>query len=294
VILIAGATGHLGTALVELLTLHGERVRILTRDPSRARGLFAKDIELVTGDVCNASSLAAALAGVETVVSAVTGFGPGGDGPRAVDLEGNENLIAAAEAADAKHFVLVSMHGASSDHPLELYRAKFFAEERLRQSRLEWTIIRPTVFMELWAGILGDSLTKSGKATVFGRGDNPINLVSVRDVARFVELSVVDPRLRGMALDIGGPENPTLNEVVEILAATSGRKAAARHIPLTAMRVGSLLMRPFKPDLARLIGAAALMDTADMSLDPGELTARYPEIHLTHLADVARGKYAPA
>lgn len=293
-ILIAGATGHLGATLVELLTSHDARVRVLTRNPSRARGLFAKDIELIAGDVCDASSLTPALAGVATVVSAVTGFGPGGGGPRAVDLQGNENLIDAAEAADARHFVLVSMHGARPDHPLELYRAKFFAEERLRKSRLDWTIIRPTVFMELWAGIVLDSLTKSGKATVFGRGDNPINLVSVRDVARFVELAIVDPRLRGVALDLGGPENLTLNEVVEIFGATSGRHAATRHVPLMAMRVGSLLMRPFKPDLARLIQAAALMDTADMRLDSGELTALHPEIHLTHLADVIRDKYAPA
>jgi NADH dehydrogenase len=148
--------------------------------------------------------------------------------------------------------------------------------------------------MELWAGIVGDSLTRSGKATVFGRGDNPINLVSVQDVARFVELAIVDPRLRGITFDLGGPENLTLNNVVEIFAATSGRHAAARHIPLMAMRVGSLLMRPFKPDLARLIQAAALMDTADMRLDPAELTARYPGIHLTHLADVVRRKYATA
>lgn len=151
-ILIAGATGHLGTALVELLTLHGQRVRLLTREPSRARRLFAKDIEVVTGDVCKPPSLTSALIGVETVVSAVTGFGPGGGGPRAVDLRGNENLIAAAEAAEVKNFILVSMHGARPGHPLELYRAKFFAEERLRKSWLAWTIIRPTVFMELWAG----------------------------------------------------------------------------------------------------------------------------------------------
>ena len=293
-ILIAGATGHLGTALVELLTLHGRRVRLLTRDPSRARRLLAKDHELVTGDVCKPPSLTSALVGVETVVSAVTGFGPGGGGPRAVDLHGNENLIAAAEAAEVKHFILVSMYGARPDHPLELYRAKFFAEERLRKSRLAWTIIRPTVFMELWAGIVGDSLIKNGKATVFGRGDNPINLVSVRDVARFVEMAVVDPRLRGTTLDVGGPENLTLNDVVETLAATSGRPATARHISLTALRVGSLLMRPLKPDLAGLIRAAILMDTIDMSLDPGELAAGYPEIELTHLADVVRGKYAHA
>ena len=293
-ILVAGATGHLGTVLVELLASHGKHVRVLTRNPSQARGLVAKSVELVEGDVCDTSSLASALAGIETVVSAVTGFGPGGAGPRAVDLQGNENLIAAAGAAGVRHFVLVSMHGARADHPIELYRAKFFAEERLRQSNLEWTIIRPTVFMELWAGIVGDSLVKDGKATVFGRGDNPINLVSVRDVARFVELAVVDPRLEGMAVDIGGPENLTLNDIVEILAATKGLKASARHIPLLALRVGSLLMSSFRPDLARLMQAAALMDTADMTLDPGELTARYPDIHLTHLADVVRGEYAPA
>lgn len=293
-ILITGATGHLGPTLVELLAARGERIRVLTRDPVRARRLFAKGVELVTGDVCNPSSLTPALAGVETVVSAVTGFGPGGGGPRAVDLQGNENLIAAAEAADAKHFVLVSMHGARADHPLELYRAKFLAEDHLRKSRLAWTIIRPAVFMELWAGIVGDSITNSGKATVFGRGDNPINLVSVRDVARFVELAVVDPRLRGSALDLGGPENLTLNNVVAIVAAGGGRHAAARHIPLTAMRVGYVLMRPFKPDLARLIQAAVLMDTADMSLDSGELAASHPEIRRTYLADVVRDRYAAA
>jgi uncharacterized protein YbjT (DUF2867 family) len=294
VILVAGATGHLGPALMALLASHGQQVRVLTRNPSAARALFEENVEVVLGDVCIASSLAPALAGVETVISAVTGFGPGGSGARAVDLQGNENLIAAAEAADARHFILISMHGARPDHPLELYRAKFFAEQRLLKSHLEWTIIRPTVFMELWAGIVGDSLTKNGKATVFGRGDNPINLVSVRDVARFVELAVADPRLRGTAFDVGGPENLTLNEVVEILAAPNGLKAEARHVPLTALRVASQLLRPFRPDLAGLIQAAVLMDTADMSLDPQTLGAIRPDIHLTHLADIVRDRSAAA
>jgi NADH dehydrogenase len=298
VILVAGATGNLGPSVIERLTARGRRVRVLTRDPARARRLFAReafeqDIELMTGDVSIPSSLTPALDGIETVVSAVTGFGPGGSGPMTVDLLGNGNLIAAAEAAQVQHFVLLSMHGARPDHPLELYRAKFLAEERLRKSRLAWTIIRPTVFMELWADIVSDSMTRSGKATVFGRGDNPINLVSVRDIARYVELAVIDARLRGVAIDLGGPENLTLNDVVEILAANRGQQAAARHIPRMAMRAGSLLMRPFKPDLARLMRAAVLMDTAEMSLDSRELTARHPEIHLTRLVDVAREKYAP-
>jgi uncharacterized protein YbjT (DUF2867 family) len=289
-ILLAGGTGHLGGVLGELLTARGMRLRILSREPSRARIPTDEGIDLVRGDVRVASSLAHALIDVDTVISAVTGFGPGGDGPRNVDLQGNRNLIDAAAAAGVKHFILVSIHGASSDHPMELYRAKFKAEERLRDSRLEWTIIRPTVFMELWAGIVGDSLIKSGMATVFGRGENPINFVSVRDVARFVELAVVERELRARTLDVGGPENLTLNRLVEILAAGSARQPRAKHIPLTALRVGALVMRPFRPDLARLIQAAVLMDTADMGFDATDLTARYPQIPLTYLADVVRLK----
>jgi NADH dehydrogenase len=208
-----------------------------------------------------------------------------------VDLLGNQNLIAAAAAAGVEHFVLVSIHGASPDHPMELYRAKFMAEESLRKSGLEWTIIRPTAFMELWAGIVGDSLIKSGTATVFGRGENPINFVSVRDVARFVELAVADRRLRERTLEIGGPENLTLSTVVEVVAASCNRPPKARHVPLTALRLGALLMGLFRPDLAGLIQAAVRMDSADMSFDHAELNAEYPQIQLNRLADVLRRQH---
>ena len=283
-ILLAGGTGHLGVALTKLLAARGHRVRILSRDPSRARARVPAEVELVSGDVRTASTLEPALAGVETVVSAVTGFGPGGAGPQRVDLEGNENLIAAAAAAGVKRFILVSIHGAGADHPLELYRAKFRAEERLRASNLEWTVIRPTVFMELWAGIVGDSLIKGGTATVFGRGQNPVNFISVRDVARFIELAVADRRLHGRVLEVGGPENLTLSEMVEVIAARSGRPPSTRHIPVTALRMGAAFLRPFRPDIASLLRASAHMDTANMSFDSTNLAATFPQVQLSRLA----------
>jgi uncharacterized protein YbjT (DUF2867 family) len=292
-ILLAGGTGHLGGPLLELLTARGRHLRVLSRDPSRARTLPA-GVELVTGDVRVAASLEPALAEVTTVISAVTGFGPGGGGPRRVDEDGNRNLIAAAKAAGVDHFILVSIHGAAPSHSMELYRAKFAAEEALRASGLEWTILRPTVFMELWAGIVGSSIVKSGSTTVFGRGDNAINFVSARDVAGFVELAVVDRRLRGAMLDIGGPQNMTLNELARVLAATSRRDTKARHVPLPALRLGAALMRPLRPDLARMMQASVRMDTADMSFDPAELMSRYPEIQLHRLEDVVRAAEPPA
>ncbi|HXJ47716.1 MAG TPA: NAD(P)H-binding protein, partial [Candidatus Acidoferrum sp.] len=159
-ILVAGGTGHLGGPLIELLAARGGRIRVLSRDPSGARAHVPAGVDLVTGDVRVASSLDPALVDVQTVISAVTGFGPGGGGPRQVDMQGNQNLITAALAAGVEHFILVSVHGASDKHSMELYRAKFTAEELLRESNLAWTIIRPTVFMELWAGLVGDSLIK--------------------------------------------------------------------------------------------------------------------------------------
>jgi uncharacterized protein YbjT (DUF2867 family) len=289
VILVAGGTGHLGRELVELLASHGRRVRVMTRDVERARPLFPRQVELVEGDVREATSLVSAVGGVETVISAITGFGLRAAGPAAIDARGNSNLIAAAESAGVARFVLVSIHGAAADHALELYRAKYSAEQRLRASRLDWTILRPTVFMELWAGIVGDSLARGGRAMVFGRGDNPINFVSVRDLARFAELALTDSRLRGAVLDVGGPENLSLNDVVRMLASRSGRPAAARHVPLAALRLGNLLMSRLRPDLAGLLRAAALMDQGDMSFDPRPLAGGYPQVKLTRLAEVLEG-----
>lgn len=285
-ILVAGGTGHLGGPLLGLLAARDRRARVLSRDAARARARMPAGVEVVTGDVRDRTSLDGALVGIDTVVSAITGFGPRGGGVRQVDLEGNRNLIAAARAAGVTHFVLVSIHGATPRHPMELYRAKFAAEEELRAGGLEWTIIRPTVFMELWADIVGGSIVKGGSATVFGRGDNPINFVSARDIAEAIVLAVDDRRLRGATVELGGPQNLTLNQVARIVAEANRREVKARHLPLPALRLGAVVMRAVRPDLAGLMQASVHMDTADMTFDSAAVMSRYPEIRLHRLEDV--------
>ena len=289
-ILITGGTGNLGVELVPHLAARGVSTRIMTRDRDRARQRLGTAPQLVQGDARNAQTLAAALEGVDAVVSAMTGFGPGGLGPKAVDYEANLNLISAAQAAGVRRFVLVSMNGAAPDHPMELMRMKFRAEEALRSSRLEWVIVRANAFMELWAGIAGDPIIKEGKATVFGRGDNPINFNSAKDVARFVELALFDPSLGRTILSVGGPENISFNELVGQFERATGRKAVVRHVPLPMMRLLSLVMRPFKPDIAGMIGAGVAFDTLDMAFDASDLRRRFPEVELTRMADVIARK----
>jgi len=293
VILVAGGTGRLGSLVVPLLRARGLQVRVLTRDPAPAAHLKADGVAVVQGDVRNPTSLGPATAGVATVVSAVQGFvGTGGVSPRNVDYEGNLNLIRAAEAAGVEHFVMVSVLG-GPDHPMELMRMKYRAEQEMQRSRLARTIIRSQAFMELWAGMIGAPLLEKGKTTVFGRGDNPINFVSVHDVARFVELAVVDPTLRGQVLEVGGPDDLSVNQIVELFREHAGAPGEAGHVPLPMMRALSVLMRPLKPELARQIRAGVVMDTADMRFDAAPTRSRYPSVPVTTMQEVIRRDYAP-
>jgi NADH dehydrogenase len=291
-ILIAGGTGTLGTQVVRLLRARGLEIRILTRDPERARHLEDDLVEVVSGDVLNMSEVERAVTGARTVISAIQGFsGTGEYSPRTVDRRGNSNLIKASKAAAAEHFIFVSIQGASPDHPMELHRMKYVGEQELKASGLAWTIIRPTAYMETWAALIGEPLLKSGRTRIFGRGDNTINFVSAHDVARFVELAVLDPAKCGEVVEVGGPENLSMKQVAQIFETVTGKAGKKSHMPLPMMRLMSVLMRPVNPTLARQAQAGVVMDTHDFSFDSSEISHRYPSISPTSLADVVRRDY---
>ena len=280
-ILLAGGTGTLGRELQRTLRSRGHRARILTRHATTPH-----DETVVQGDVRDPASLRDAMAGVDTVISAVTGFGLGGGGPRRIDLEGNRNLIEAARACHVPRMILVSMCGARAEHPLELYRAKHAAENALRASGLDWTVVRPMPFLETWVGLIATSVRANGRAMIFGTGRNPVNFVSVRDVAFLIERALSDRSLRGDALDVGGPENVTMTELVDAIGRGTQHAVAVRHVPRGLLRAGAAVARFAKPDVARLMEAAILMDTADMTYDDAMLRKLFPDAPRTYLADV--------
>ena len=126
----AGSAGWSWRACVRA----GSRCASFTRDPDRAAHFGDDGIEIVTGDVRDRASVERAMSGVTTVVSAVQGFaGPGRVTPASVDRDGNANLIEAAAGVGAD-VILMSVVGASPTSPMELFRAKYDAEERLRAS----------------------------------------------------------------------------------------------------------------------------------------------------------------
>lgn len=262
-ILVVGGSGRLGRLLVSELAAAGESVRVLTRDPARAAGM---PVETVVGDLGDTASLAAATHGCRVVVSAAQGMTGGrGAGPAEVDRDGNRNLIAAAKDADVEHVVLLSVQNAAATHPMELHRMKYAAEQEIRASGIGHTIVRAPAYYETWVEIIGAKLAGGGAAVVFGRGRNPLNFVSVRDVADVVVAAISDPSMRNKQVDVRGPENLTMTELATRLSTRARGASRVRHIPLPALRAMSVLARPVAPTFARMAASAVAMDTAEMT-----------------------------
>lgn len=287
-ILVAGGTGRLGVPLVRTLVDSGHDVRVLTRDPAHADPLRPLGVEVVTGDVRDRQAVAAAVAGTDVVVSAVHGFvGPRGVSPATVDRDGNAVLVesAATEGADV---VLMSIVGATSRSPMELLRMKYAAEQHLRASGVPGAVVRATAFTELWTDLLRQT-ARGGRPLVFGRGDNPINFVSVRDVAALVARVVDDPDMRGRDADIGGPDNLTFNELAALVQAADGSSGGIRHVPRAALKVGAQTVGRAVPAVGRQMRAALAMDDQPLRFDADTARERYPDLPRTSVADVLAG-----
>jgi uncharacterized protein YbjT (DUF2867 family) len=285
VILIAGGTGRLGTLVVNVLVDRGLEVRVLTRDAQRA-GLSNAGVEVMAGDVRDRNTLDSVVAGADIVISAVHGFtGPRGVSPASVDRDGNVNLIDAARVAGA-NLVLLSTVGAAADSPMELFRMKYAAELYAATSGVPTTVVRATAFLELWIEMLRQTAKRSGRPLVFGRGDNPINFVSVADVAAVVELAVADPGTRGETLEIGGPDDLTFNQMAQAVLTADGGTGTPRHIPPAALMLMANTVGRLNPQLGRQTRAALVMDRTDFTFDARPIHNSYPGLPCTALVEL--------
>ncbi|MGO4585147.1 SDR family oxidoreductase [Arthrobacter sp. 2RAF6] len=281
-ILVTGGTGTLGSALVNQLVAGRYPVRVLTRHAELAPALNARGVEAIGGTVENQEDADRATRGCSTVISAMSGFGPqSGSSPDRVDLGGNRNLLVAARRSGTEHFIMVSMHGAAENHPLQLARLKYEFERELMSAPLAWTIVRPTVLTETFAAVIGAPMRKAGVAVIFGDGQQKINFVSVHDVAAVLVQALSDPALRGKAIDMGGPENLTINEFVAALRSRYGSSGATVHIPRAVLRLVTRWPALTPDSIGRTLESALHLADTGHSLDALPARSAVPDVPLT-------------
>jgi uncharacterized protein YbjT (DUF2867 family) len=234
-VLVVGATGLLGGEICEKLVGRGHAVRALVRttsSPERLRRLQSLGVELALGDLKDPGSLRRACTTEEAVVTTAIAFGStqSGDSLETVDRDGQKSLVDAARREQVRRFVFISFSG-NVEEAFQYRSEKRAVEGHLKESGLEYTILRPSFFMETWLDPAGDINVASGTAQVYGTGDQPVSWISRHDVADFAVLAVELPAASNRVLELGGPQPLSPLEVVHIFEAQTGRKFEVTHVP---------------------------------------------------------------
>jgi uncharacterized protein YbjT (DUF2867 family) len=217
--LVVGATGNVGSALVEQLQRSGSDVRAIVRDLSRA-GALPERVETVVGDLSDRDSVASAVRGVQAVFYMQSTPG----------TAHTENMIAAAREARVQRIVVLSSIGARLapvNHPIA---ADLAAREALWvDADLDVTFLRPNAFMSnaLW---WLPSIRDEGRV-VDATDPGLIPCVDPDDVARVAAVTLTEPGHGGHGYILNGPEALSAREQVEILADVLGREIA--FVPVT-------------------------------------------------------------
>jgi uncharacterized protein YbjT (DUF2867 family) len=226
-VLLTGATGLLGGALLDLLLAEGHEVRCLVREESpRAARLSALRTELSRGDAGDAQALSRALSGMDTLL-------------HVAGIEYTPSVLEAARRAEVGRLVVV---GSTSAHSAFHFRSgpKLRMEELVRESGLRYTIVRPSMIYgsELDRNMhrLLRFLDRSPVFPMFGSGENLWQPVYHEDCARGIYETLVRPAAVGQSYDLPGAEPLTYVELVKTAAGALGRKPRIIRLPLEPVR----------------------------------------------------------
>jgi uncharacterized protein YbjT (DUF2867 family) len=236
-ILVAGATGLVGSEVCQKLTRRGERVRALVRSTSskeKLEALRSSGVELFVGDLKDPESIAAACRGVDAVISTASSTlsRQPGDSIQSVDAAGQLNLVNAAKNASVDRFLFVSfrkMPGLS----FPLGEAKTQVENAI--ASLNFTVIQASWFREVWLSpALGFDYANAA-ARIYGPGTSPISWVSFRDVAGMCAVALRHPAALRKTIEFGGPEALSPLEVVARFERIGGRPFRLEHVSESAL-----------------------------------------------------------
>jgi uncharacterized protein YbjT (DUF2867 family) len=273
-VLVTGPTGFVGQRVVHALRAREIPVRALVRDRGRGARLEAWGADLFEGDVSDPGSLRAAIAGADAVVHLVSIIrGSRADFER-VMTQGTRNLVAAAEEAGVRRFVLASALGLSerSREQVPYFAAKWEMERAVSESTVEHVIFRPSFVFGRDGGVLPTfvRLARFAPVTpVIGPGTQRLQPIWIEDVAEYYARALDLPQAGGRTFDIGGPDAPTWNEFWDRLKRVLGVRRPSLHLPFGVMRIQAALTE-------RLPGAPVTRDQLTM-LELGDNVVTSPD-----------------
>ena len=263
-VLMTGATGLLGGHLLQALQQRGEQIRALVLPSEPAEKLVAQGVEVIRGDVTDASTLAPAVKDRELIIHLAGMMGverPLAD-YRLVNVTGSENLYRAAQQGGVRRFVHTSSHtvyglgygrfltekDALRPDPDPYSITKAEGDRLIRRlmlnSGMETVILRPGTFFgpgdRLHFGRIAQRI-KNGKGVIIGRGDNALPFCYVTDVVQGFLLAAYHEKAPGNVYNISNDNPFTQQELFNAVADDVGGQRPTRHLPYVPLYYGSII-----------------------------------------------------
>ena len=213
-ILVTGATGKTGGAVARELAAHNIPFRVLVRNADKAAALKDLGAEIAVGDLADKAAVSTALKGVDKAVLIMS------NGEHQLTLE--KQFTDCAVAAGVKHLVKLSSMESKPGTTKPIPAMHVAAEDYIRASGMNWTMIRPTFFTQ---NFLGAARTiKASDEIVLALGAAVVAPTDIRDVAEVIRLVLTDDAHLNKSYDLTGPEALSLAQVAEKFSSVLGRK----------------------------------------------------------------------
>jgi uncharacterized protein YbjT (DUF2867 family) len=269
VLLLTGATGQVGSALLRRLVDDGEDVRCLVRDPRRL-GTMRVRVQIALGDLTDPPSFRNALRGVDTVVHLAATIRDQRRGSiEEVDGIATWRIVMAAQRAGAERFLFFSTLDASGHHRTRFHRAKAAAEQAVLESELDWTVLAPSLIYapgDRWLTLL-ERLSLAPAMPLPGMGRARYQPLWAEDAAACAIAALRDPASARRRYELAGPETLSHEEIVRLVLDAFAKPKPVLKIPTPIVSRGLRLLertlgdRAFVTwDEAELMECSALAD----------------------------------
>jgi NADH dehydrogenase len=261
-ILVTGGTGFVGRNIVRKLIQEGQpTVRCLVRKTSNRAVLEGLPIEFYEGDITDPPSLEPAVAGVDVAIHlpGIIRELPPDITFEKIHAEGTSNVATASVKAGVKKFVHMSALGTRPDAPSRYHTTKWAGEEAVRASGLPYVIFRPSIicgkddeFVNMFAKLIRQTWP-SPIFPVIGTGRTKMQPIYVGDVAHCFAKVALDPNIVNKTYELGGPEELTIDEILNSIIKVLRAWRIKIHVPIIAVWPMAFMMEKTcsKPMLTR-------------------------------------------
>lgn len=317
-VLVIGASGQLGSTVLDQLIETKQECLAFVRPSSRFTAPASELVQVVHGDLADFSSIDIACAGAKKVIATASSIVPrqgdkfGGD-----EVEHYRRLIKACQHHNIEHFIYISAFSSPYDELVPEFRVKRQVEQLIVESGIPFTIFRAAAFMDIYYAVMGSRLVMKGVsqptllrgfwltslysklttgllehagiALLPGNGMAKQTFVCIHDVAAFMTKALTVPTAKNRIIELGGPEVLSWKNVADIYANVLGKKIRKLAIPSFILNACRLALHPISPAGENIMSILFLLSRYDFAIDMTEVSEEF-SISMTDTRQFLLGK----